>query len=95
MFITLRDAFVQTVTLGAPSTGVPSTGVFSVWKFSIRHFLFHGRKEVFPISTQQYYVFQNLFIVKLFNYLIFLYFLKFIKKNFLINKAFFNKQKNI
>ena len=28
MFITLQDAIVQTVTLGAPSTGVPSTGFF-------------------------------------------------------------------
>ena len=37
--------------------------------FFIRHFLFLGRKEVFPISTQQYYDFQKLLIVKLLNYL--------------------------
>ena len=30
--------------------------------FFIRHCLFHGRKEVFPISTQQYYDFQNRWI---------------------------------
>ena len=33
MFITLQDAIVQSVTLGAPSTGVPSSGVFAVWRF--------------------------------------------------------------
>ena len=33
MFITLQDAIVQTVTLGAPSTGVPSSGGFSLWRF--------------------------------------------------------------
>ena len=49
--------------------------------FFIRYFLFHGRKEVFPISTQQYYNYQNLLIVKLLNV-------------FLINKIFFNKIKN-
>ena len=38
--------------------------------FFIRHFLFHGRKEVFPIRTQQYYDFQKLLIVKLLNYVI-------------------------
>ena len=53
--------------------------------FFIRHFLFRERKGVFPISTQQYYNFQNLLIVKLLNYLIFcLMFL--MNKVFLINK---------
>ena len=43
--------------------------------FFIRHFLFHGRKEVFPMSTQQYYDFQKLLIVKLLNYLIKIFFI--------------------
>ena len=55
------DAIVQPVT---------------VCRFFIRHFLFHGRKGVVPISTQQYYNFQKLLIVKLLNYLILNYFLK-------------------
>ena len=38
--------------------------------FFIRYFLFHGRKEVFPMSTQQYFDFKNLLIVKLLYYLI-------------------------
>ena len=33
MFITLQDAIVQIITLGAPSTGVPSPGVFAVWRY--------------------------------------------------------------
>ena len=67
MFITLQDAIVQSVTLGVLSTGVPS--VCSVEIFS--SVLFNGRKEVVPISTQQYHDFKNLLIVKLFQLKIF------------------------
>ena len=45
-------------------------------EFRIRHFVFHARKEVFPISTQQYYDLQKLLIVKLLNYLIFIILIK-------------------
>ena len=85
MFITLQDSIIQTVTLGAPSTGVlsPATNVCRCGDFFIRHFLFHHRKKVFSISTQQYYDFQNLLIVELLDYLIFFHFFKF---NFYIFK---------
>ena len=46
----------------------PSTGLFAVWRFFHPSLFFHGKKEVFPISTQQYYDFQKLLIVKLLNY---------------------------
>ena len=51
MFITLQDAIVQSVTLGAPSTiGVPSSAT-SVCSVEIYSFvLFNGRKEVFQIK---------------------------------------------
>ena len=78
MFTTLQDAIVQTVMLGAPSILASRELCYECYEclqygdFFIRHFLFHGRKEVFPMSTQQYYNFQNLLIVELLNYLIFL-----------------------
>ena len=46
MFITLQDASVQTITLGAPSTGVPSsaTNVCSVEIFSsVTFFIMEGK----------------------------------------------------
>ena len=49
MFITLQDAIVQTVTLGAPSTDVPSsaTTVCSVEIFSSVTFVFMQGKKCF------------------------------------------------
>ena len=50
---------------------------------------------MFSISTQQYHDFENILIVKLFNYffliLIFIYFFKNVEEFFLIDKTFFNK----
>ena len=36
------------------------------YDYFIRHFLFDGRKEMFPISSQQYYDFHEVLIVELF-----------------------------
>ena len=52
MFITLQDAIVQIVTLGAPSTGLPSTGVPSSARSgcnveifsSVTFFIMEGKK---------------------------------------------------
>ena len=42
MYITLQDAIVQTVTLGAPSSGVPSTALEIV--SSVTFFFMEGKK---------------------------------------------------
>ena len=48
----------------SPILASPALECLQCGDFFIRHFLFHGRKEVFPMSTQQYYDFQNLLVVK-------------------------------
>ena len=68
MFITLQA--MRLFKLSRSAHRVLAARALDYGDFFIRHFLFHGRKEVFPITTQQYYDFQKLVIVKVLNYLI-------------------------